>query len=598
MNGDESVTSQPGVLASAWRYRKLVAAIVILFGAAALLVTILRPDQYVAEATIVLEDPEIVAVLGTTPVISGDRLVANQLEVVQSGAVATRAAELATDQGHEVTTGEIIARTTFETLRGTDVIVIGFRSPDPLAAAVIANSIVEAYDQIQREQRRDANAAVESRLDQADALLGAELASVNSQIDALLASRAIGGKIDEVLNRIALLQQQMSVTTEPAARETILAFLDQEDRQLEILRAASEVETERADVAALILNRALINERMTDIDSQRSSIAIQTEIEGSGISFFSPATTTEVSSGAGLVFSTLGGLFVGALVALGLAYSLSNGRKGFSQWMEPESMLSIPALAEIPLWESEAETLLPVRDAPRSLAAEAFRFAAANLDIRLENGRLKSVYFASAGVGDGKSTLVANVAAAAARTKKVLVIDADFGSQELSNILLGNFKLQPGLTELVAGNADVLSAISRVNLSDGVELHLLGRGLDPITAPDFFGNKSLEKTIGQVSVAYDLVLIDGPPLLHVAYASTLSRIASATVLVIKHGASLRTSSELSKRLRFLKANVIGYFYNGAPVGENVDSNGGSMRDVLGDRGLVEPIQRSRTVGRR
>lgn len=105
MNGDESVTSQPGVLASAWRYRKLVAAIVILFGAAALLVTILRPDQYVAEATIVLEDPEIVAVLGTTPVISGDRLVANQLEVVQSGAVATRAAELATDQGHEVTTG-------------------------------------------------------------------------------------------------------------------------------------------------------------------------------------------------------------------------------------------------------------------------------------------------------------------------------------------------------------------------------------------------------------------------------------------------------------------------------------------------------------
>jgi hypothetical protein len=44
--------------------------------------------------------------------------------------------------------------------------------------------------------------------------------------------------------------------------------------------------------------------------------------------------------------------------------------------------------------------------------------------------------------------------------------------------------------------------------------------------------------------------------------------------------------------------VIGYFYNRAPKRDIVDSNGGSMRDVLGDRGLVEPIKRPRSVGRR
>ncbi|MGH8926394.1 MAG: AAA family ATPase [Acidimicrobiia bacterium] len=598
MIGDESIMGQPGVLSSAWRYRRLVVAIVALFGLAALLFTTLRPDQYSAEATVVLEDPETSAVLGTSTLVSGDRLVANQLKVVQSGLVATRAAEIASEQGFEISPGEIIARSTFSTLRGTDVIVIAFTSGDPVEAETVANSIVDAYDQVQREQRQEANAAVERRLDQADALLAGELASVNEQIEAMLAGRAIGSQIDQVLNRIAGLQQQLSETSDPSTRESILAILDQEDRQLEILREAMEVETERADVAALIANRTFIHERIAAIDSQRSNILLQTEIEGSGISFFSPATITAVASGAGLIFSTLGGMFVGALVALGLAYSLSNWRRGFSDWSQPETLLSIPALAEIPQWEADAATLLPVRDAPRSLAAEAFRFAAANLEVRLESGRLKSVYFASASVGDGKSTLIGNIAAAAARTKNVLVIDADFGSQELSNLLVGDFKLQAGLTELAKGNADLRSAVTRVRLSEGVGLDLIGRGVDPIIAPDFFGSGNLEQTIGDISVAYDMVLIDGPPLLQVAYASTLSRAAAATVMVIQNGGSVRAGAELAKRLRFLNANVIGYLYNRAPKRDIVDSNGGSMRDVLGDRGLVEPIKRPRSVGRR
>lgn len=598
MIGDESSMGQPGVLASAWRYRRLVVLIVALFGLAALLFTAIRPNRYLAEATIVIEDPETSLLLGTNSLVAGDRLVANQLEVVQSGLVAIRAAEIASQEGFELTPGEIFAGSSFTTLRGTDVIGIGFSSDDPREAEVVANSIVEAYDQIQREQRLEANAAVESRLDEADIVLAEELASVDEQIDSLLAGRALGPKIDQVLNRIAGLQQQISETSNPETRESLLSLLEQEDRQLEILRAALEVETERSDVAALLANRTSIHERMAAVDSQRSNILLQAEIEGSGISFFSPAAVTTVSSGAGRIFTVLGGMFVGALVALGLAYSLGNWRRGFTDWTQPETLLSVPALAEIPQWETDASTLLPVRDAPRSLAAESFRFAAANLEVRLGKGKLKSVYFASASVGDGKSTLIANIAAAAARTKNVLVIDADFGSQELSKLLLGDFKLQAGLTELAKGDVEVRSAVTRVRLSEGVGLDLLGRGVDPIIAPDFFGSGNLEKTIGDLSTRYDMVLIDGPPLLQVAYASTLSRAASATVMVIQNGGSVRAGSELANRLRFLNANVIGYFYNRAPKRDIVDSNGGSMRDVLGDRGLVEPIKRPRSVGRR
>lgn len=596
-DGGEPTLTQPGVLASAWRHRVVVAVIIAAFTLAAVLLSLVRPSSYEALATIVLEDPEATVALGTEQAVSGDRLVANQLEVVQSGLVATRAAELARAEGYDLSPGEILGRSSFSTLRGTDVIVIGFTAPDPAEAEAVANSIVLAYDQVQREQRREANASVDSRLDQADALLREELASINEQIDLIRADRSLGLKIEQVLTRIAQLQQQLAQTNDPTTRESILAVLDQEDRQLEILRSAAEVESEGADLASLIASRDSVLARLAGIEIQRSDIELQTEIEGSGISFYSPAAAAEVSSGAGLVFTALGGLFVGALVALGVAYTLATWRRGFAAWDEPESLLAIPFLAEIPEFGPDSETLFPVRDSPRSVASEAFRFAAANIDFRLRGESFKSVYFASAVTGDGKSTLVANIAAAAARTKKVLVIDADFGSQSVSKLLVGDFSMHPGLTELTAGSIGVEAAITPVPLSGGVDLHLLGRGMDRITAPEFFGSRNLDGTIRDLSLSYDLIFIDGPPLLQVAYASTLSRMAGATVVVIPHGASVRSGSELARRLHFLDANVIGYLYNQAPPREVADSTGGSMRDILGDRGLVEPVRSRRSGGR-
>ena len=231
---------QPGVLASAWRHRTLVVGIIAVFGLAAALYSFFRPDVYEALATVVLEDPEATVVLGTDQAVSGDRLVANQLEVVQSGLVATRAAELARDEGYDLSPGQVLGRSTFATLRGTDVIVIGFTSDDPGEAETVANSIVVAYDQVQREQRREANASVESRLDQADTLLREELSSIDQQIDLLRSDRSLSTKIDQVLTRISELQQELSAETDPTIRDSLLSVLEQEDRQLEILRSAAD----------------------------------------------------------------------------------------------------------------------------------------------------------------------------------------------------------------------------------------------------------------------------------------------------------------------------------------------------------------------
>ena len=136
-----------------------------------------------------------------------------------------------------------------------------------------------------------------------------------------------------------------------------------------------------------------------------------------------------------LAVALAAGLFAG----VGLAYLLASRRRVFRDRMEPELILGVPLLADIPDFTQEGlTTLLPVRDEPRSASAEAFRFAAASLELKMNRQEAKSLAIISPTLGAGKSTVLANIALAAARQgSRVLVIDADFGNQALTTLLEG-----------------------------------------------------------------------------------------------------------------------------------------------------------------
>ena len=585
--------TQKGVLETAWRYRRLVVLVTLIFGFGAAYLTMSRPNSYVAHATVVLQDPDVNTVLGVAE--SSDRVVANQLEVFRSGLAAAEAAEIASLEGFEVTESDVVRNTTFTTLRGTDVIAVAYADEDADRAVAVANSIIAAYDQVQRDQRRSDNANVLKRLDSAEALLLSDLNEVQRQISEIRATRAIGEQIEDTLNRVAAVQSRLLDENDPEARSVLTDELSDLQLQMESLRLAATIEAESGALAGLLESRDRLQPQLASIDDRRTELEIEAAVEGSGIAFFSPATSTEVTTGSGLVLSTLGGMLLGGLLALGLAYALVNWRRQFDSSTEPESILDAPFLAEIPRWSGTAKLPLPVRDDPRSTVAEAFRFASATIDIRMGNDQFKSVNFISAKTGEGKSTLVANTALASARTgKRVLLVDADFGSQASSKLLVDGWD-RPGMTDLVLDKADLQSSVSVAALRDAGTLHVMGRGTQNVTAPDFFANPRLEDLMSRLESLYDLVLIDGPPLLQVAYASTIARLADALVIVVPHGSRGRHADELSKRVKLIETPVIGYLYNQGPRKAGRDTSGGSMKDILGDQGLTVagPAERAR-----
>jgi Mrp family chromosome partitioning ATPase len=588
---DESLHDQPSVLGAAWQHKWLVAAIAGSMAVLSVGYSVTRPTQFDAVASVVFEDPTAANVLGLGLPVSASRTVSNELEIFRSGAVAVRALELLREQGvDDLTLSDIRRGAAFVGLPNADVITIAYSADDPATAEAVTSAIIDAYREVRSVQRTVETEQSVARLDSAEAVLEADLRRVSAELAALRSERDLSSKIDTVLDELASVQVSLTAAS-GEQRQSLLVRQGELQSQLQALRLAFETESQRPDLAALLRSQSQIFDKLADLESRRSQIEIEASTRSSGLAFVSPPAVTDSAPGAGRLFTALAGLALGLLLGLGSAYALAVARRRFTDRMQPGAVLDLPFLADIPRFdELSMETMLPVRDNPRSPVAEAFRFAASSLEFRMESAGAKSVMAVSGLVGDGKSTLIANTAIAAARSgRRVLIIDADFGNQSVSQLLLGDIRLGPGLTELVVGKATLHDAAASIPLGQGVTVDIVGRGTEPVSAPGVFSNPSMRAVLSRISDVYDLVFIDGPPLMQVAYGSTLARLADTTLVVVPHGTPVRKAEEMRRQLEVVETPSIGYIYNRAPVRSEMLVSGGSMKDVLGDRGLVEPM---------
>jgi len=472
---DAASGQAPGILSSAWRYRWLTVPIVVLFGVAGYALPGLRPAAYEATAAVVLQDPARGLLLGSQANSSSDRLVSNALEVFQFRVVSDRATELAAEHGVQVSVGDLDEATTVSNIRGTDVVSIRVLAEDPDRALVIAGAVVDAYQEVRRSQFRAQTSAVAARLDTAEAALNDQLDELTGEIEALRAESLVRQQINAVIVQIVALGAQVAEVGTASARDALLDRMTAKQVELEVLQLAALEETTTPEITALNLSRDEVLDQLAEIASRRTELEIDAENQASDVAFFSPPAITRDRQGASRPFTIAGAGFLGFLVSLGASFVITTRRRVFQDLLEPEAVLGVPALADIPRFDTRST--LPVREEPRTPAAEAFRFAASNLAIRMESLSTRSVMIVSATTGDGKSTICANTALAAARSgSKVLVIDADFGNQKVSTTLLGEVSLGPGLTEVVSGTSSLSEAVHSIEGGRGGSLSLIGRG--------------------------------------------------------------------------------------------------------------------------
>src|SRR5439155_19145612 len=119
----------------------------------------------------------------------------------------------------------------------------------------------------------------------------------------------------------------------------------------------------------------------------------------------------------------------------------------------------------------------------------------------------------SAGMGDGKSTLVANLAVSIAQSgKRTVLIDADFRRPSTHKFFPAVGR-EVGLASVIAGDAQLDDAIQPTPVPN---LWLMPCGPRPTNPAELLTSPRFQELLVEVRARYDIVLIDTPPVLMVS----------------------------------------------------------------------------------
>jgi polysaccharide biosynthesis transport protein len=279
------------------------------------------------------------------------------------------------------------------------------------------------------------------------------------------------------------------------------------------------------------------------------------------------------------------GLALGVMLGIGLAFIWDALDTRVHSADEITQRLGVPLLARLPAptKQLQREHGLVMLESPTSVEAEAFRVMRTNFDFVNVERNARTIMITSALEREGKSTTVANLAVALARTgRRVVLVDLDLRRPFLDRF----FKLddRPGVTNVVLGHVSLDEATAQVAIPVteragaagegnghspvGGFLDVLPSGPIPPDAGEFVGTGAVSHILRELSQRYDIVLVDTPPILHVGDALTLASVVDGLILVTRLPAVRRpVLKELKRVLDHCPGAKLGFALAGAHLEE-------------------------------
>ena len=273
------------------------------------------------------------------------------------------------------------------------------------------------------------------------------------------------------------------------------------------------------------------------------------------------------------------GLLTGVVLALGL----ENLRGGVRSLADAEQMLDLPGLISLPASgrgslageptpAGPAAGLAILRE-PQSAFTLALHLLASTLVLRdadltesaaagIGFGPDKLLLFTSATPSEGKTTVACNMAVALAqRGRRVLLIDADLRRPAVHHRLGLSGRI--GLSTVLTGKAALAQALQSMPGVPGLDV--LGSGPIPPVSSALIDSPAFAALLGQAAEQYAHVIVDSPPVLAVADAVQLARLADAVLLVVRHGKVARSVVRRARDvLAFANVPLLGIVLNAVP----------------------------------
>jgi capsular exopolysaccharide synthesis family protein len=290
--------------------------------------------------------------------------------------------------------------------------------------------------------------------------------------------------------------------------------------------------------------------------------------QGAQMRIIDPAHLPVLPEKPNVLMIMFGGLAVGCALGFGSAFGVEIMRRGFVSAEEIEIALGLPVLAAISqfesAWPSSAKTpgwqssrqerllLLPglkkegslvSREEqvavgtelvamwyPRSAVAEQYRVAATRLGLVAGKQKSTVVSMASALMGEGKTSTALNIAYVLARdlNRKTVLVDCDL-KKPMVHAYAG-MESTAGLTEVLLGHKTLDECLE---YHEQLGIWVLPAGIEGSGTAALAHVDRLSELIQGLRERFEYIVLDAPPLLSVAEAMLIVRIADVVVHVIR-----------------------------------------------------------------
>ena len=194
---------------------------------------------------------------------------------------------------------------------------------------------------------------------------------------------------------------------------------------------------------------------------------------------------------------------------------------------------------------------------PKSISAEAYRSLRTSIKFSSVDKPIKTIVVTSSIPGEGKSTISGNLAITLSQSgARVLLIDCDLRKPSIHK----KFRVvnDLGLTDILVDKCSLKDVIKKID----EYLFMITAGTIPPNPSEIVGSNSMEDLIKELSLSFDYIVMDTPPVIPVTDPLLLAAKSDATIIVVrarktKEKIIRQTYDELIK----VNSNIIGSILN-------------------------------------
>jgi len=251
-----------------------------------------------------------------------------------------------------------------------------------------------------------------------------------------------------------------------------------------------------------------------------------------------------------LLFNLVVGLALGLLSGIAAAIGLEILNDTVKTREDVRSKLGLACLGAIPKRRGKGSVVEDLSD-PTSQLSEAYSAVLAALRFSTATGAPKTLLVTSTRASEGKSSSALALAQNHARRgARVLLIDADLRRPAF----MAESKAK-GLTKLLTNEEPIGQHIVTTQHEN---LWLLPCGPIPPNPADLLSTPRIRQIVAEAAAQYDMVIIDGPPVLGLADASLLASACRNAMLIIESGKTrTRAAREAVERIEAAGAQIVG-----------------------------------------